>query len=345
MDESLKKEILRRFEKLPRDIQQVILSSDFPSKIEEIRKKHNLTDEQAADLNNESTFVMIGLERPADFVDNIQDALKLSQESANAIAIEVNEMVFKEIRESLKRIHEAAGNLSSTEMGLNKHDFTPPPPPSAKSFVPSRAAAPENLPTESPPVRPWEKSGAVDTGFVEKQAETPPPPPQPVPQPQPETAQKNLADKPATQTAVSPPAWSNPDAAMPPPPVFKQPDAVIKKDATEKEFTSETAPFNPPPKPPPFALADKLPEKNKLEGAPQTPAVPPSPPRSASPPAFAPRPTPPPAPTKIQPDETDKDRDIQNGGGSIIEQKLSSATSLPRDEKRYIVDPYREPIG
>lgn len=157
MDENLKKEIVARFDALPKDIQNVILSSDFPEKIKKVREKFGLSEEGEADLSNESTFVMIGLEHPNDFIENVRKALSLPPEKAKAVALEVNETIFKQIRESLMKIHQ--DDTPAPEEIINKREF-----PSQFSAVRGRVetlesagnkvggrGAPENLPTGNAP--------------------------------------------------------------------------------------------------------------------------------------------------------------------------------------------------
>ncbi|MBU6430843.1 hypothetical protein KGQ29_00480 [Patescibacteria group bacterium] len=110
------KEILRtQFNKLPKDIQNAIMSVNLRSKMELIARKNNLHIDQAQILENETVFVMLGLEHPSDLVENIVKNLEISEEKAEAIAKDINNEIFLKIRESLKKIFE---EREGTESGL-----------------------------------------------------------------------------------------------------------------------------------------------------------------------------------------------------------------------------------
>ncbi len=114
------KEILRnQFNKLPKDIQDAILSVDLRSKMELITRKNNLHIDQAGDLENEVVFVMLGLEHPGNLVSNIAKDIEVSEEKAEAIAGDLNREIFLKIRESLKKVFEERDKERGEEGGGN----------------------------------------------------------------------------------------------------------------------------------------------------------------------------------------------------------------------------------
>lgn len=182
MDEKLKKELVERFATLPKDVQNVILSSDYPKKIEGIAEKYALSEEQNTDLSNEVMFVMIGLERPTAFVENVRKTLGLPSETANKIVAEVNETIFKLIRESLKQIH-PADHEEPLETILNRRTFTmppAPPPPLSRSSSISIPALERKIPRPPSPTSPISPVSAIPSGapnIPQKVATIPPRPP------------------------------------------------------------------------------------------------------------------------------------------------------------------------
>lgn len=131
MDET-KEILINQFNKLPKDVQDAILSVNLRSKMQFITKKNNLHIDQAEALENETVFVMLGLEHPANLVANIAKNLEVSEEKAAAIAGNINDEIFLKIRESLKKIFEErkeegeekkgiflGGSLSADEAGLS----------------------------------------------------------------------------------------------------------------------------------------------------------------------------------------------------------------------------------
>ena len=299
MDEELKKEILSRFEKLPNDIKRVILSSDFPRKISAIREKHLLTPEQEVDLSDEATFVMIGLERPGAFVENVRKELSIPYEKASAIALEVNETVFKEIRESLKQIHTREPE-APTESALNKREFGLPPPPTKISFTPPPSTPPATAPMPKPAD---EAPGNLPTGEKSSAWER-----------YGARAGQSLFNSPTPVSPQKPSAVTR--AASPPAPVPGARGFAFAPPPRKQ--TSDTAPIEPPV----VSAGGSLPRPISSISPTENAGIPPWPPLPPAPPAEQ----------KSAPREE-----------GIVGQKLSSTTTSLRDEKRYVMDPYREP--
>ena len=95
----------KRFGELPKDVQKAILSVDTSAAFMRITTKHALSIDQAGKLENETTFVMLGFEHPTDFTKNLQKSLGLSEEKIRDIAQDINEQIFRPIKDSLRKIH------------------------------------------------------------------------------------------------------------------------------------------------------------------------------------------------------------------------------------------------
>ena len=52
----------------------------------------------------EAGYVMLGVTHPNDFIGNLAERLEVDKEKARAIAQEINEQIFKKVRESLRKI-------------------------------------------------------------------------------------------------------------------------------------------------------------------------------------------------------------------------------------------------
>lgn len=103
MDET--QNILRmQFQKLPKNLQEVILSAGLQEKLKRIFKKFNLHIDQAGALENETMLVMLGLESAGDYIENIKKALDITEVRAHMITADVNKEIFTQIREMLKKI-------------------------------------------------------------------------------------------------------------------------------------------------------------------------------------------------------------------------------------------------
>jgi len=93
------------YKNLPNDLKTVFFSANKDETIESIGRKHNLTIDKIGELANETGMVMLGVTHPNEFIGNLADRLEVDKEKARAIAGEINEQVFKKVRESLRKIH------------------------------------------------------------------------------------------------------------------------------------------------------------------------------------------------------------------------------------------------
>lgn len=98
------------YNKVPENIRAVISSEDTDEKIFDISQKYDLHIDTTGGLGKLTLMVMIGLLKPQEFIPELTRRLKLDQETANKVAQEVNEQIFKPIRDSLKRIHGLDGS-------------------------------------------------------------------------------------------------------------------------------------------------------------------------------------------------------------------------------------------
>ena len=98
-------EIAQMYDNLPEDLKDAIFSVDTTNLVNEIGKKHTLAIDKIGDLANETGMVMLGVTHPNEFVANLADRLGTDKEKARAIAQEINEQIFKPVRDSLRKIH------------------------------------------------------------------------------------------------------------------------------------------------------------------------------------------------------------------------------------------------
>ena len=98
-------QIAQMYDNLPEDLKDAIFSVDTTSLVNMIGKKHGLAIDKIGDLANETGMVMLGVTHPNDFIGNLTDRLDVDKEKARIIAQEINEQIFKPVRESLRKIH------------------------------------------------------------------------------------------------------------------------------------------------------------------------------------------------------------------------------------------------
>ena len=111
-------EIEKRFQQLPKVVQDAITSANVEKKLRELADKHKLHVDQWDLLENEVMLTMLGFERPEDLEKNIQKEVGLASETAHALAESINTIVFEPIRQELERQLEHPEAQAETESGV-----------------------------------------------------------------------------------------------------------------------------------------------------------------------------------------------------------------------------------
>jgi hypothetical protein len=91
---------------LPPELKQAIESLDYPQKLQEIVKNNKLLIDQAGKLEIETTLVIAGLEPLNKYIDNLVSNVGISKIQASMVAHDVDELIFKGIRDALKKIND-----------------------------------------------------------------------------------------------------------------------------------------------------------------------------------------------------------------------------------------------
>jgi len=100
-------EVLERYQKLPQELRDAIFAEANADKVFDIGKRHTLTINKVGGLATQIGYVMLGLTKPKDFVDQLASALEVDKKSAQAIADDVNHEIFYPVREHLRMLHNA----------------------------------------------------------------------------------------------------------------------------------------------------------------------------------------------------------------------------------------------
>lgn len=98
-------QIAQMYDNLPEDLKDAIFGVEMNEIVEKIGRENQLNIEQIGDLANETGMVMLGVTHPNEFIANLADRLEVDKEKARAIAQEINEQIFKPVRDSLRKIH------------------------------------------------------------------------------------------------------------------------------------------------------------------------------------------------------------------------------------------------
>lgn len=106
MDEKSTKDLLKeQFDTLPTSVQKAITSIDLSAILQQIVKDNKLMIDQAGGLDTETVLVLFGLEPGENFTNNLMKNLGLSSIQASVVTHDVNELIFKKVRENLKQIN------------------------------------------------------------------------------------------------------------------------------------------------------------------------------------------------------------------------------------------------
>ncbi len=144
-----------------------------------LRETKGYTFEQLGNLEIETELVLCGLLRPEDYPKELENRMRINKAQANELVAEMNEMVFKKIKEELIKITEKRDALKKS---VKKDDdilksagikiITPEAPkvnPSTPQATPiGGAPAPKPTPvvTETHPILAQKLSGPVQTPSV-----------------------------------------------------------------------------------------------------------------------------------------------------------------------------------
>lgn len=123
-----------RFAKLPPEVKDAIINSNYQTELASMAKAQGLSIDDMGKLEQVVNKVMLGIDHPETFEQNIKSALGTDTTKANTIATAVNEKVFKNIREVLKSHSEAYAEPAM------------PMPSSAQSVAPRFATEPDMPP-------------------------------------------------------------------------------------------------------------------------------------------------------------------------------------------------------
>lgn len=170
MKQYTQQEVEKRYEQLPQAMREALYSSTTTQKMLSIGRKNGLLVNKIGILATETGYVMVGLTHPNEFVSRLAEALALAPMKAREIAEDINEQVFKQVREHLLVLH----NISSTDTMPKKTESFAPAMQQKKEEKPSFVAPmifPEKMPTPTlsiPPTSPTPTPTNSDIPTIKK---------------------------------------------------------------------------------------------------------------------------------------------------------------------------------
>jgi hypothetical protein len=106
MGNETEKIIAEQLKIIPKELRDAISSVDYAEKLQTIVRNNKLMIDQAGKLEQETTLVLLGLEPLDDYINNLKKNIGLSDEQTTTVAHDINELIFKNVRESLRKISE-----------------------------------------------------------------------------------------------------------------------------------------------------------------------------------------------------------------------------------------------
>lgn len=150
-----KEEMLARFKTLPKNVQSLITGNDIAQVITPLAQKYDLHIDQGGVLAELATLVMLGLIKTTDFIKEIENSLGLTKVKSGDIAYEIDQTLFKPIREDLKKAAHTEPTKAPTAQPANQtpnhtEDIIHPHPAQTNYYgsVPASAFSPKTEPSK-----------------------------------------------------------------------------------------------------------------------------------------------------------------------------------------------------
>lgn len=93
------------YQKLPEELQEAIFSVGTAENIGQICEGHGIGDERVSEVAKYTGFVLMGLILPQEFSGVLETDIKLPKTLADAIARDINRLVFYPVKPALEQLH------------------------------------------------------------------------------------------------------------------------------------------------------------------------------------------------------------------------------------------------
>jgi hypothetical protein len=139
MQEKFGKKFDERLASLPENIKEAISDSNYQTSIYEIGNKYSLSIEQIGILEEITIKVMTGMIKPDQYENEIKNKITIQAEKIKDVVSEINERVFKNIKELLMNNWDKEEKLPTPPYIEKKEDAVPLPPPAYNNEVKGKA--------------------------------------------------------------------------------------------------------------------------------------------------------------------------------------------------------------
>lgn len=150
MSPEILKEIQNQLNSLPKKVREIISSIDITNEIASLRVKHHLMLDQIATLELETMLVMIGLDEAENFADNIKTNLNIEKDKAEALAHDINELIFNKIRHAMMEEDKEGGEEEDLDKDSILKEIENPTPTFPQTQVEQTKTQENSLPEIAP---------------------------------------------------------------------------------------------------------------------------------------------------------------------------------------------------
>lgn len=157
--------IKEQLNNISENLRKYVLSNSWSEAVNRISRQNNILEGGAVGLENEVMFVLICLEPPKDFVENIKKEIGLDENTARRIADSVNGAVFAPVMKDIKTYWQNIPNEIPEE--IPKEEPIKPYDSFEQTILRQAQAmrvaqAPNNLPGARPVEAPKQESSGAD---------------------------------------------------------------------------------------------------------------------------------------------------------------------------------------
>src|SRR3989338_6083074 len=142
MHRHTKQDIETQYRKIPSPLTDALLSPEIAEKMYAIGKKFGLTIDRTGELSEETGYIIMGLNRPGEFVAALKTCLQVDESMAREISQEINHQIFHPLREILKSAHQFDISVETIQNAGSTIQKSATPPVMATPNPPTLPAQP-----------------------------------------------------------------------------------------------------------------------------------------------------------------------------------------------------------
>lgn len=93
------------YQKLPEELQEALFSLETAENIGQVCESYGIGDERVSEIARYAGYVLMGLTLPQEFSGVLETEVKLPKTMADAIARDINRLVFYPVKPALEQLH------------------------------------------------------------------------------------------------------------------------------------------------------------------------------------------------------------------------------------------------